>query len=356
MAARFAHLRRRISWSSPILFVASFAAMITIGAALLSLPFATVSRGSMSLVDAAFQSTSAVCITGLTTLTIATDLTLFGQIVILVLFQAGALGIMTYSLALVSFVQQRGSPERNEWLANIFTHDRKLPPRRMLTWILRLTIIVEIAGVIALFPVFLTNHGGFEAFYLAVFHSVSGFCNAGFSLFPTSLIEYQSSIPMNMIMAVLIVVGAIGFVVTFELWRWATGRRRWFKLLVQTKLVLATYAVLLVIGIVMIFLFEIGGENQSMPFGTRLLTAFFQSTMSRTSGFCTVDISTLTYPSLLFIIVLMFIGGAPGSTAGGVKVTPLLRFFFSLFCQGTGRIRKRKYSIAVYPSTRLSVR
>ncbi len=287
----------------------------------LSLPFATVSRGSMSLVDAIFQSTSAVCITGLTTLSVATDLTLYGQIVILVLFQAGALGIMTYSLALVSFVQQRGSPERNEWLANIFTHDRKLPPRRMLAWIVRLTIAMEVVGVIALFPVFFADYGWIKALYFSVFHSVSGFCNAGFSLFQTSLIGYQSSVPMNVIMSVLIISGAIGFVVTFEVWRWATGKRRWFKLLVQTKLVLATYAVLLLIGIITLFVFELGGQNRDMPFGTQLLTAFFQSTLSRTSGFCTVDMSTLTYPSLLFIIVYMFIGGAPGSTAGGIKVT-----------------------------------
>lgn len=344
-------------WSSPLLFVGSFTTTILIGALLLSLPAATPDDSALPFVDALFQSASAVCITGLSTVNIGTDLTRFGQIVILSLFQIGALGIMTYSLALVVFVQRRRSPDHRDWLANVFTKDRKLPPSRLLAWILTLTFVVEAVGALVMWGLFSRDYSTWSALYLGVFHAVSAFCNAGFSLFADSLVSYQHDILVNVTVCSLIIVGGLGFVVTFESWRAVTGRRRWFKLLIQTKLVLATSAVLIVMGAMSLFaLGWFGGQGDGFT-GRHVLPAFFQSITARTAGFNTIDIGGLSNPSLIVLMMLMFIGGGPGSTAGGVKVTTIAVLFLSFISRyrSSGQPQAFHRSIAFDTVTRAAV-
>ncbi len=337
------HIGYRIPWTSPAFFVTGFFFLIIFGSFLLSLPISSVNGHSISYVNALFQSTSAVCITGLTSIDISSQLSRFGQIVILILFQIGALGIMTYSLAIVVFVQQRRSPEQNEWLANVFSHDRKLPPTRMLVWIISFTFVIESLGVVALYTQFASKFDTSKAIYYSVFHAVSAFCNAGFSLFANSLIDYQSDLLFNVIVCVLIVAGGLGFVVTFELWRWMTGRRRWFKLLIQTKLVILTYIILMFGGAIFILLFEAHSAQKDMSNTTRVLTAVFQSVTARTAGFNTIDIGTLSNPSLSVLLLLMFIGGAPGSTTGGVKVTTVAVLALAVFARYRSHVQPQVF-------------
>ena len=357
MAQWYKSVTLRSAWSSPLLFVGSFSATIFIGALLLSLPTATHDHSTLPFIDALFQSASAVCITGLSTVNIGTDLSRFGQIVVLSLFQIGALGIMTYSLALVVFVQRRRSPDHGNWLANVFTKDRKLPPSRLLAWIIKLTFVVEIVGALAMWGLFSREYGTWEALYLGVFHAVSAFCNAGFSLFSDSLVSYRDDILVNITVCTLIIVGGLGFVVTFESWRAITGRRKWFKLLVQTKLVLAASAVLIIMGAVTLFaLGWLGGQGGGFTAG-HVLSAFFQSITARTAGFNTIDIGGLSNPSLIVLMVLMFIGGGPGSTAGGVKVTTMAILFLSFISRyrSSGQPQAFNRSLAIDTVTRAAV-
>jgi len=314
-------LSYRISWSSPALFAVSFAALIALGTLCLSLPFAGVDGEGLSFIDALFQSTSAVCVTGLSTVDIGARLTLFGELTIMTLFQLGGLGVMTYSLLLVTLVQKRGSPDQQDWLANVFTGDRRLHPRRMLRWIITMTAVAELVGALVLWIVFVEREGPLRSFYLAIFHSISAFCNAGFSPFSTSLIGYRYNVTVNLTMMALIITGGLGFIVTFELWRWITGHRHWFKLLLQTKLVLSVTALLIASGMLMFLLLEAHNVLKDFSWPSRVLASAFQSVTARTAGFNTVDIGSLTNGTLLVLILLMFIGAGPGSCAGGVKVT-----------------------------------
>jgi len=311
----------RVHWSSPGVFVASFAGLIGVGMVILRLPVSGAGGAHVPLVDALFQSTSAVCVTGLAAIDIGTRLATFGQVTILSLIQLGGLGIMTYSLLLVTFVQRRGSPDQREWLANVITTDRKLPPARMLRWIVFSTFSVEAVGALVLWLAFWRDLGPGEGAYFSVFHAISAYCNAGFSLFSTNLMGYRDDALVNVVVCLLIVIGGLGFIVTFELWRWMTGRRRWFKLLVQTKLMLVMTTVFILGGATIILLFEF--SHAFAPFGwkARILGSFFQSITARTAGFNTLDIGRLVTPTLLVLIALMFVGAGSGSCAGGVKLT-----------------------------------
>ena len=325
--------RFRLSWASPGVFAGSFALLILAGSLLLWLPVSVRGPG-LPYLDALFQSTSAVCVTGLATVDIGTRLSLAGQWVILALIQIGGLGIMTYSLLLVTIVQRSGSPDQSEWLANVFTSDRRLPPRRMLRWIFLVTAVCEAVGALLLTFAFLRQHQQLsDAAFDGVFHAVSAFCNAGFSTFSYSLLPFRDDLLVNVIVMVLIVTGGLGFIVTFELWRLVTGRRRWFKLLLQTKLVLFATLILILSGAVAIFVLEMYGVFGGLGLKSRVLASLFQSVTARTAGFNTVDIAALSNDTLMILIVLMFIGAAPGSCAGGVKVTTVGVLVLSVFAR-----------------------
>lgn len=340
-------LRLRIAWSSPVLFVLSFAFAISIGTVFLALPAAGAGGIGVPPIDALFQSTSAVCVTGLVTIDIGTRLTLPGQIAVMTLIQLGGLGIMTYSLLLVTLVQRRGSPDQGEWLANVFTRDRKLHPARMLRWIVKLVFLTEIAGALVLWPIFSHGHGVLGGLYRAAFHAVSAFCNAGFSLSSTSLMAYRDHPIVNVTFMLLIFIGGLGFVVTFEVWRWMTGRRQWFKLLLQTKLVLFMSGLLILGGACSLFLLERGNVLKGLPWSSCVWVSLFQSVTARTAGFNTVDIGTLTNGSLLVLISLMFVGAGPGSTAGGVKVTTLGVLLIAVLARLRGTYKPQAWNRSV---------
>jgi trk system potassium uptake protein TrkH len=321
-------IKRRIQRMPPGLVVAlSFLLTATVGAILLSLPAASKGE-SLPGLDAFFTAISAVCVTGLTVIDIGTKLTFFGKMVVLTLIQVGGLGIMTFSVFLFLFIgKSLGTKER--WIINeSFLPTPIVDIKQLIKMIFMFTFTVELAGAVLLFFVWRREMPLEPALFTSVFHSISSFCNAGFSFFSTSFIKYQGSVLLNVTVMSLIILGGLGFPVVHEfLWRFRNrrdGRRYHYSL--HTKLVLYTTVVLIIGGALLMFFIERGNEGETMPLKNRVLASLFQSVTSRTAGFNTVDIPTLEPATLFVIIMLMFIGASPGSTGGGIKTTTLAVF------------------------------
>ena len=310
------YFARRLTPSA--IFMLSFAFVIFIGAILLWLPFSST-KGHLSFVDALFTSASAVCVTGLASIDIGKDLSFTGQIITLVLFQIGGIGIITFSVVFFGLMGRIASFKEREILQSAFLHtprhDFLMIVKKVLYW----TFITEAIGTAFLFIRFVQDYPPGRAFFEALYHAVSAFNNCGYSTLPDNLMRYQSDWIVNLTVMGLIVVGGIGFIVQFEVLSYLRGLQK--MLSVHTKIVLITTASLIVSGALLFYLFEMNHVLRDASFKTSLLTSLFQSVTARTSGFNTVDIGQLTNTTILTLIVLMFIGASPGSTGGGIKTT-----------------------------------
>ncbi len=309
------------------LMLTSFGAAICVGTILLMLPAATVSGVRTSLVDALFTATSATCVTGLIVKDTAVYFSPFGQCVILALIQIGALGIMTFSVSLAIFAGKRVEMQRQIEMQEMLDQDTLMSIRDLLKFIVRMAFAFEIAGAVALFFAWRGKIGGtgLTAFH-AVFHSVSAFCNAGFSTFSDSLVRFSGDIPTNVAIMVLIAFGGLGFTVVRDLMgnlRERTFRRspRVLSLRVQTKIVLAVSATLTVAGAVLFYALERDSLLAGAGIKDSILVSLFQSVTTRTAGFNSCDFGSLSSAALMVVIILMFIGASPGSTGGGIKTT-----------------------------------
>ncbi|MGM0574176.1 MAG: TrkH family potassium uptake protein [Myxococcota bacterium] len=311
--------------------VLSFAIIITVGTVLLSFPRATTDGTGAGFVDALFTSTSATCVTGLATLDTvpvsdAPAFTIFGQFVILGLIQVGGLGIMTLSAASVVLSGRRLSFRSTTMLQEVLDERSSSALQSAIRSILALTFISEAVGAVALYPSFLeVSADPLEAWWRSVFHAVSAFCNAGFDVFGDSLQGFHDDLWVNGVHAVLIVVGGLGFATVTALahrrtWRHGPGGT-WRNLPLQVRIVLAFSALLLFVGAVAYYFFEFDHSLAGMDLGEKLLASAFQSVTFRTAGFSTVDMGSISRSMIIVGILLMFIGGSPGSTAGGVKTT-----------------------------------
>lgn len=318
----------------PRIFILSFALVILIGTLLLRMPFAA-GGGCLSFVDALFSSASAVCVTGLAVVDIGKDLSLTGQIVTLVLFQIGGLGIITFSVVVFGLMGRGISFKGREIMQSTFLHT----PRRdfivIVKGVLLITFICEALGTALLFIRFSRDFPLAVAFFHALYGSVSAFNNCGYSLFSDSLSSYRGDWLVNLTVMGLIVLGGIGFIVQYEV----IGRLRGFqkRLSLHTKLVLLTTFVLIVVGGGVFYLFEADQILKGVPRSTQFLDSFFQSITARTAGFNTVDIGKLTNPTILLIIILMFIGASPGSTGGGIKTTSFTLLLLVIWNRMKGR-------------------
>ncbi len=307
------------------LLVMAFAGTILLGTVLLRLPPAT--RGQpLTWLDALFTATSAVCVTGLVVVDTGTRFSPFGQGVILVLIQAGGLGIMTMSTFVLFLLGRRTTLGESEVISDTFGSIRRVSAGRMVALVVTLTFVAEGIGAVSLYHSFSSRYETGRAVWYSIFHSVSAFCNAGFSLFPdyASLTGYAGDVPINMTVMLLIVTGGLGAPVVYGMARYVRVRlsRRVTHLDLHAKLVLGSTALLIVGGALVFWLLEHDGTAmQARPTGTRVLDSFFQSVTARTAGFNTVDFAALSETSLLVVMALMFIGGSPGSTAGGIKTT-----------------------------------
>jgi len=324
---------RRLSPASFLLL--SFMAAMLAGAFLLMLPFSTTS-GDIAFIDALFTATSAVCVTGLTVLDTNAYFTLFGQIVILLLIQLGGLGIMTVSVVLFQFLGKVVSFKHRMAMQETFAHTPRKDIYRLIKSIFAFTLLAEGTGAIFLFFHWRNEFSAMKAIYMAVFHSVSAFCNAGFALFNNNLMDYTGSYLLNFTICALIVMGGIGFPVVFEIYSLAVKKRGVrIKVSVQTKSVLITTFILIASGTLLFLLLEPDNSLKGLSLTENILASLFHSISSRTAGFNTVDLSLLSDSAASILILLMFIGASPGSCGGGIKTTTL----FVLFSLVKNRIR-----------------
>lgn len=303
----------------------SFLFIILLGTLLLSTPRATV-RGGIPAVDAFFSATSSVCVTGLVVVDTGNYFTGFGQGILLTLIQIGGLGLITFT-AFFAIVLRRGLGVRESLvLRGMLSYEAVGTIGRTLGYMIGFTFLMEAGGAALLY---MATKGDAPTLGLAVgrsvFHSISAFCNAGFSLYTSSFERYAGNVPVNLIMTSLIVVGGLGFPVVMNLMgrrvlmsRSGVARSRWS---LHSKMVLTMTAALLVIGTVSFLLLEYDGALAGRPFGDKLLTSYFASVTARTAGFNTVRTAHLAVPTLFLLAALMFIGGSPGGTAGGVKTS-----------------------------------
>ncbi len=300
------------------IFVLSFAAVILIGGILLWFPF-SAAKGPVRFVDALFSSTSAVCVTGLVVIDIGKDLSTLGQVITMVLFQVGGLGIITFSTVFFVLMGRGLSFKGREIVQSTFLHT----PRRdfivIAKMVLWFTFITEAAGTLLLFIRFCIDFPPGTAFYHALYNAISAFNNCGYSLFSDNLMRYQGDLIVNLTVMGLIVHGGIGFIVQYEVLSWFRGVQR--KISVHSKIVLISTAFLILLGAFLFYLFERNHVIKDAPVLTKILISFFQSVTPRTAGFNTVDIGLLTNATILLMMILMFIGASPGSTGGGVKTT-----------------------------------
>jgi trk system potassium uptake protein TrkH len=300
------------------LFVLSFIAVILTGAIVLWFPF-SATRGNLRFVDALFTSTSAVCVTGLTVVDTGKDLSTIGQVMTLLLIQIGGLGIITFSTVFFILMGRGLSFKGREIVQSTFLHT---PTRNfvvILKSVLWFTLVTEALGTVFLFVRFSFDFSLGEALYHALYHTISAFNNAGFSLYSDNLIGYQGDLVVNLTMMGLIVHGGIGFIVQYEVLSRLKGVQK--KLSVHSKMVLITTAILILCGAILFFVLERNHTIKDVPVLNKILASLFQSVTPRTAGFNTVDIGSLTNATLLLMLVLMFIGASPGSTGGGVKTT-----------------------------------
>lgn len=294
--------------------------MIIIGTLLLWTSY-SASEKPLSFIDALFTSTSAVCVTGLTVIDIGKDLTLFGQIVTIILFQIGGLGIITFSTIFFIMMGRGITFKEREVVQSSFLYSPVKDFIIIIKSILLFTFFFESVGIILLFIRFSNDFPLKRAFYLALYHAISAFNNCGYSLFPDSLISYQSDLIINLTVMGLIIIGGIGFIVQYEIFRKLKEANK--RLSVHTKIVIITTIILILSGATLFYLFERNHTLKDIPVKAKILISSFQSITSRTCGFSTIEIDMLTNQTILLLLVLMFIGASPGSTGGGVKTTSL---------------------------------
>ncbi len=322
------------------LLLFSFVFVILTGSALLSLPRAISPGESLSYLDALFTSTSATCVTGLVVVDTGTHFTFIGQLIILALIQIGALGIMTLASFFALFFRQGISIRERAVLGEMMNIDSLSMINRTLKQIVTITFSVEAVGALLLFLFWNKAEWNFnERLYQSVFHSVSAFCNAGFSLNKDSLVSFNDNYPVLLTIAALIIIGGLGFVVIAEVTGLKLSNRykektvkRWS---VQTKLVLLISSILIFGGTILFYLVEPGNGRPVHD----LIQAFFSSVTARTAGFNSVDFVSISVPASMLIMMLMFIGASPGSAGGGIKTTTIGVLFGSLLMTISGRNR-----------------
>ena len=328
------------SSSSPArLVLISFLLVIFSGMLLLMLPAATVDGAGLGLVDALFMATSAVCVTGLTVVDTATHLTTFGQSVILVLIQLGGIGIITFATFVVMFLSGGVTLVGRKALKEVISGHDIDTISKTIKHIILLTFSIEFIGFIGYFiswAEMIPDTG--ERAWFSLFHAVSAFCNAGFTLFTDSFTDpvNATNLPMNITTMLLIVFGGLGFTTIWEVFNRMTGKSHSKQFSIHSIIVFRMTVLLISAGTILILALEWNGLLATYSFGEKLLFSMFQSITARTAGFNTLDIGALSAGVTLIMIVLMSIGASPSSTAGGLKTTTIYVLFKSVMANVIG--------------------
>ncbi|MDZ7292771.1 MAG: hypothetical protein ONB44_21750 [candidate division KSB1 bacterium] len=309
------------------MLVISFISLISVGTISLMLPQSSTST-PLRFVDALFTITSGSCVTGLTVFDVGTQLTHFGQIVLLLVIQLGGLGILTFSTFFILIVGGSISFRGHNLLQETFSQQPMADFGALLKSIIVVTLGIELTGALLLYLRFRQFHPPATAAYYSVFHSISAFCNAGFSLYPDNFVRFQSDWYFNLIVCALIVAGGLGFVVHYDLadFVFRRHRRRGTTLNFHTRLTLIVTSILIIGGTAGFFFLEFGNILRPLDWPTKVIVSLFHSITPRTAGFNTVPFNQLNSGTLFFIIMLMFIGGSSGSCAGGIKTSTFAVF------------------------------
>lgn len=311
--------RLKNSFSSFQIIIFGFISVIMIGTILLMLPFSSRTGVVTSFEDSLFTAVSAVCVTGLVVVDTASYWSFFGQAVIIVLIQIGGLGVITVASLMTMLAGRKIGLMQRQTMQNAISAPQVGGIVKLTRFIIKISFLVELMGAVLLMPVFVPEYG-LKGVWMSVFHSVSAFCNAGFDLMGdksgkfSSLTSFSENIYLGIVIAMLIIVGGIGFIT----WQDIGEKKASFKeYRMQTKVILVTTAILVIVPTIIFYFTEFSG----LPAGERFITSFFQAVTPRTAGFNTADLTKMTDVGQGMIMVLMLIGGSPGSTAGGMKTT-----------------------------------
>ena len=311
-------MKKNIKFTPVQILSFGYLIIILIGAFLLMLPISSVQQTSQNFIDAFFTSTSAISTTGLIVVDTGTYYSFFGQIIILILIQIGGIGYMAIYVIIVMLTSNKFSISSKKFLRESIS---RLPNINLIGFgklIVIYASVIELIGTVLYFIVFIEKYSIGEALYISVFHSISAFCTAGFSLFSDSFVLYQSNWIVNLNTNFLVISGAIGFFVIFDILQKFKRNSPKNKFTLQSKLVISTSFYLYAIGSILVFLIE-GNKFSANILDNILFSSFQAISASSTVGFNSVDIAQLTSSSLFILVILMFVGGSPGSTAGGIK-------------------------------------
>lgn len=309
------------------MMVVGFAAVILIGAILLSLPIATQTGERTSFLDSLFTATSAVCVTGLVVVDTATYWNFFGQIVIIILIQIGGLGFMTITTLFSLIVKKRINLKERLLIQESLNQIDLSGLVKLTRYILLMTFVIEGIGALILSTVFIPQFGFIRGSWYSIFHAISAFCNAGFDLMGnvtgpySSLMYYVNNTTITLAISALIILGGLGFPVILDI----VKNKKISKLNMHSKIVLISTSILIVVGMLFILIVEYKnvGTLGNLSLKGKILASLFQSVTIRTAGFATIDLTILHQATLFIMMIFMFVGASPASTGGGVKTTTI---------------------------------
>ncbi len=319
--------------SSFQIIILGFAALIFVASLLLMMPISSASGTVTPFSDCLFTATSAVCVTGLVVRDTATHWSMFGQVLILIMIQIGGMGVVTAASSITMLAGKKIGLVQRSTMQEAVGAQQMGGIVKFNLFIIRTMVIIETAGAVLLLPVMIGEFGVLKGIWYAIFHSISAFCNAGFDLMGvsepfSSLTGYAANAYVNIVIMLLIIMGGIGFLTWDDI-----RKNKWHvkSYRMQSKVILVTSGLLILLPAMFFFCYEFSQDTWGMSVGERVIASLFTSVTARTAGFNTVDLSKLTMSSLMIMIVLMIIGGSPGSTAGGLKTTTFAVLILSCF-------------------------
>ena len=314
-------LKKKVYFSPYITILMSFFIAILIGGGILSLPFVTLNGKGTDLIEGIFTATSAVCVTGLTVNDVSTTYNLIGKTIIMVLIQLGGIGLITFSSLLILLISKEISYYTKKVVQEDINAETVFNIQKYVKKVIVTVLLIELIGAAILFFEFIKKFEFLKAIYYSVFHSVSAFCNAGFSLFSDNLESFKGSMIINTVIPILIMVGGLGFSTIINVYKYL--RKKDKRITTTSKITLKVTLGFVVFGAFFIFIFEHANIKTigNYTFIEKIGAAFFQSVTTRTAGFNTMSLAGMKEITALLFIFFMFIGASPGSTGGGVKTT-----------------------------------
>ncbi|ALC85023.1 Ktr system potassium transporter B [Bacillus sp. FJAT-22090] len=312
--------KKRIVVSPPVIIAGSFLFLIMIGTLCLKLPFATTTY--ISWTDALFVATSATTVTGLSVFDPGTTLTLFGEIVLMILIQCGGIGLMTFAVAILILLKKKIGLQNRIYMQESFNQESIGGIIKLVKLILSFVLSVQLFAIIILSIHWIPTFGFKDAVYISIFHVISAFNNAGFSLFPDNLIEFANDPIVNIVITALFIIGGIGFTVLYDIHQ----KKSFKEWSLHTKMMIIGTIIINVVAVCIVFILE--NDNPAtignMPLYEKVMVSYFQGVSPRTAGFNTLNYGDMEDPTILLTMVLMFIGAGSASTASGIKLTTFI--------------------------------